>query len=230
MRISPETEKVPVSKEKRQRQSLAAAALVGVGVWILVTGHNRFDGLFWGIAVSVLGCVFIVLAMRKHEFQLTAASKAVIAAQDARSRRRDAAIMSWVFWIGLIAFAIYCIEPISDGLQGRIKAYPVRCDKWSYGAATCEGGVEHAESQTTYIVHVEQQLVVSLSEDATEPKRLFNCVVADRQNWTCTVDPEKNSLHAIMYGGNFYFDPPNPYLAGLRYTSRLKWWVLKLGF
>ncbi len=228
MRISHETEKVPVSKEKRQRQSLAAVALLGVGIWILVAGHNRFDGLLWGIAVSVLGCVFLALALRKHEYQLTAASKVAIAAHNERSRKRDAEIMSWVFWIGLIAFAIYCVDPIADAFQSRVKAYPVRCDKWSYGATTCEGGVEHAESPTTYMVHVEQQLVVSLSEEAAEPKRLFNCVVADRQNWTCTIDPEKDSLHAVMHNGNFYFEPPNPYLAGLRYTSRFKWWVLKL--
>ena len=224
-----ESERIPISKANRGARLLVSLLSCAAGVALVVQAMpekdatDRFALFAWGLIVLSAGLVFLFLSItRKYESRLTAAGEA---AKVADNRKRDAASVSWMLGVGGIAVALYSVGPIADSFQGRIKAYPVRCNQT---AQPCPKGQEHAEVPISFIVHVDQQLVVSLAEDMTVPARLFNCVVADRRNWTCTLLPEKDSVRAVMRDGDFSYDAPDSLLNGLRFTSRFQWWLQKL--
>jgi len=133
-----------------------------------------------------------------------------------------------VFLTAIIFGLAYFYDPIVDRFEKRVAVYPVYCFDKILENGACPKGAEHAANVTKYIVHIEQQFVIRLTEGAPEPKKLFNCVVADVKNWSCTLDPDEDSTRAVMRDGEFYYIPsPSPSLSELRYTSRWNYLILK---
>lgn len=231
-----ESENVSISRATRLKHIAATGAVSVLGITILVVNamappsDTKFASLFWGAVVTGLGLVFLVQSVKKtHERVPTAAGKAAIAVDAKitaqRAANRDAAVMKFVFWVAAIAGVIYSIDPIADLFANRITVYPVNCSTSVTETGKCANNGERVDNVTKYIVHVDQQLVVGLTENARAPIKLFNCVVADTRNWSCTFDPEKASVRLVMHDGNFSYDPPSR-LAGTRFTSRWRYlWI-----
>jgi hypothetical protein len=108
------------------------------------------------------------------------------------------------------AAIFYFWTPVFDLLSGRITVYPESCIQDAKGACPWK-----PEKQQTFIVHVDQQLVIATAEELPAPVKLHNCVVADVSHWTCALGPEKYSSTMTMKGGEYSADG--------HYVSRFKW-------
>jgi hypothetical protein len=119
------------------------------------------------------------------------------------------------------ASGVYSYSPIVDRFENRVAVYPIYCAVKISEPGACADNGERAANVTRYIAHIDQQDVVGVTENAPAPEKLFNCIVADVKNWVCTLEPAKDSTHAIMRKGIFSNDPPaSPGLPEFRYTSR----------
>ena len=130
-------------------------------------------------------------------------------------------VFTVLLFLAMFIFGIvYFYDPIVDSLEKRVAVYPVYCAKKVLATHGCAEDDIRAAKVTKYIVHMDQQVVVGLTDGAPEPRKLFNCVVADSKNWSCTLDPDKDSTRAVMRDGEFFNNPPSPWLSDGRYTSR----------
>lgn len=232
-----ETELVPIpAKTKWLYICLSTiGAAFGFGIFVNSVGTDSTDkapGVIWGLIIAALGVFFLVQSIRKtHERVITEAGKAAIAVKakaDARARaENNAALMVFLFWVAVIAVGIYCIEPVMDMFGSRISAYPVICSTQVPGTDKCAANAERAGNAIKYIVHVDQQLVVGLAENAAAPMKLYNCVVADVKNWSCAISAEKDATRIAMRDGDFTYDPTAMYVPGLRFVSRHEYLITK---
>jgi hypothetical protein len=229
-----ECELVPVNPKTRVQNIIVSSICVIVGALLIIIGPSLLvrpdpDNVayqLWGFLVGGLGVYFLVRSIRRtQEPALTDRGKAAKAAdqriESAKQAKREAAFWTFTFWATVIAGMAYSFDPIADLFEGRIAVYPVYCAGKVYEAGECAKGDERAGNVTKYIVHVDQQIVVGLTENAITPQPLFNCVVADVRNWSCSINPEKDSIHALMHDGVFSYDPPPPsWVTEVTYTSR----------
>jgi hypothetical protein len=77
----------------------------------------------------------------------------------------------------------------------------------------------------TFIVHVDQQLVIYTTDNNPAPVRLHNCVVADRTNWSCSMFSDQTSPHVAMKDGTY---TQSNRLDTVRTVSRAKWIFYRL--
>jgi hypothetical protein len=237
-----EYELVPVNPRTRAQNIIVSSIGVVVGALLIFIapsylarpGDGNITFHLWGLVTAGLGVFFLVRSIRRtHESVLTARGKGEKAADDriesAKQAKRDAAVWTFAFWAAVIAGMAYSGDPIADLFEGRIAVYPVYCAGKVHETGECAKGDERAGNVTKYIVHVDQQIVVGLTENANTPQPLFNCVVADVGNWSCSINPEKDSIHALMRRGVFSYDPPSPsWMTEVSYTSR--WNYLRARF
>ena len=137
-------------------------------------------------------------------------------------------LIQFVFLIALLASGVYSYSPIVDRFENRVAVYPIYCAVKIPETGACADNGERAASVTRYIVHVDQQVVVGITENTPAPEKLFNCIVGDMKNWSCSLEPAKDSIRAVMRGGVFSNDPPSsPRLTGFHYTSRWNYLLVK---
>jgi hypothetical protein len=236
-----ESEKVPIPWSKRRQEAVPGVicALIGLALFG-ISGSMDPDAkgfvVIWGSVLGGVGVFYLIYAVSKtHTTTLTARGLAEKAADEAEAERRrasqNAALNSCLGTIGLLAciigLAIYCYGPLSDQLNSRITVYPISCSNWSTTATDkCLSG-EQVMAETTYTVRVDQQLVVGINADAKDPLKLYNCVVADSQNWSCAASPAPGSMMLKMHDGKFSFDPVESGLESYHFTSRFRYFVEK---
>jgi hypothetical protein len=174
------------------------------------TSPNKNDnsmGVFALIAAIAFAYAVVATVFEKTEWKLTPMGENQRRAQIAQWK--FALISTLVLVLGGAAI-FYCWTPLSDSMSSRITVYPESCIQDARGACPWK-----PDKQRTFVVHVEQQLIVATAEDLPAPVKLHNCVVADVSNWTCTVGPEKYSSTMTMKGGEYSADG--------HYVSRLEW-------
>lgn len=238
-----ESESAPVPRAERLKLLAGALLVCALGIWLITLGgigmHRLDEGamqlIFWGGLIAAIGIVVLGKAIKRtHKTQLTAAGWAAKEAYEARQQKRaaqrNADYTAKAFGVAILAFCIYWVSPVVDMFESKIAVYPISCTNWlaQYGACAADGW--QAGNPTTFIVHVDQQLVVGVTEGALAPEKLFNCVVADRRNWSCNESPDKESTQYIMTSGTLSIVPgPYSWPLQLTYVSRFKWWTTKLG-
>ena len=232
-----ETEPVPLPRKTKALYIGLSAALAALGTALFVNGQtgDQFEKaaeLIWGFILAGGGLFLLVQSIRKtHHRVITAAGQAARTADAKiavrRRAQRNADLLGWAFIAAVIAVALYCFEPIADLFAGRIAAYPVYCSTTRTDTGGCANDGERVHNVTKYIVHVDQQFVVALTEKVATPMKLYNCVVADKKNWTCTMQPEIDSERLVMHDGEFNYDPPEMWIGAEHFTSRLEYLLTK---
>jgi hypothetical protein len=131
-----------------------------------------------------------------------------------------------VFVCGLFAGASwYCVEPVHDRFNTRVTVYNFTCLEWSIAGAPCLAGWKRAPI-TTYTVDLPGQFVVEQTEGSPiGPDRHDSCVIADRENWTCTLPGDaSNPLKLRMRDGAIQYDERLRAIgANLRQIPRWRW-------
>ncbi len=235
-----ESEDVPLSREARRTNiglgcvvTVFALAFLAQAIFARVSNKSdRAIYVFYALLAVALGVYLLVRSIRRtHERVLTAAGKAARAADERAAAQRRAKhyaeFLWWVFIICGVALVVYCIEPIADVIQNRITVYPIYCSTTLTATGACANNGKRAHDVIKYIVHVDQQLVIGLTEKAPAPIKRYNCVVADRKNWSCTLWPEKDSLGLVMHDGSFSYDPPETGFGRDRFVSRWEYLTTK---
>jgi hypothetical protein len=232
-----ETERVPVARTTRIQHIVVSSICIIAGLAIFVLnasappGPDKFAPEFLGALLGGVGIFFLVYSIRKtHEPVLTESGRAAKAADDRiqseKQAKREAAFWVFAFWAAVIAGIVYAYDPIVDQFEGRVAAYPIYCAVAVPETGACAKNGERAANVTKYIVHVDQQIVVGLTEKTTSREKLFNCVVADMRNWSCSLEPDRDSIHAVMSDGVFSYNPPS-LLNEFRFAPRWKYLLVK---
>lgn len=228
-----ETESVPISQKSKSVNIGIGITIIAVGALFflqvfVVPAPEKSPFVFLGIFIGGFGVFSLVRSIRQtHERVITAAGKAAIAAEKRIAAQHNSELWGWLFIAAVIAGAAYFFEPIADLFEHRIAVYPVFCSTSLTSTGACANHGEHVGDVTKYIVHVDQQLVVGLRKSAASPLKLFNCVVADRKNWSCSLQPEKDSERVVMHDGDFSYDPPANLFGAEHFTSRWRYVIAK---
>jgi hypothetical protein len=69
--------------------------------------------------------------------------------------------------------------------------------------------------------------VITAAGKAAMALKLYNCVVADVKNWSCSISSEKDAPRIGMRDGDFTYDPSAMYIPGLRFVSRREYLIVK---
>jgi hypothetical protein len=222
-----ETELVPVPSQKRWFCIGFSAVIVTIGCFLLIESvRSKDEGQgFYGIPITVFGIFCLVHFFRKtHEVAMTEAGRAANAVREAvaagRKERMENAVTRFFLWAVLFVVVIFWVDPLSDLLRNRIGVYPIGCEATPIIVGKCAAKNERAGLEVKFIVHVDQQLVIRMVE-GHEPVKLYNCVVADVNDWTCTTEPQKDWQIVLMKDGRY--DPSALGVTGVRYASRLEY-------
>jgi hypothetical protein len=230
---------VPITRATRWRRITNRALVCVIGVAIIygaLHGERTHNGdvlAIYALLALVVGILYLVRALRQtHELVLTEAGKAAKATDATTEARqfREGLQQLKAFTVVVLVFAgvIWFAKSIINVVQGRTTVYSVHCAKWVDTEGSCVSGGEHTGEVTTFIVHVDQQLVVGLADDAPAPIRLFNCVVADTRNWSCFETAAAFSRQLVMRAGAFSYAQAPLFSSDLHYSSRLHWWLTKI--
>jgi hypothetical protein len=213
----PRYDSVVVTLTKGERYRRARVWLiwcVGCGVFGAIfpfeTGLKALG--FIGAASCAVAAIFVV--RETTAWQLTDKGKL----QKEAARRAMGLAVEVTFRGLIILAAVICgmywlYVPVGDAFAGRVTVYEETCT-----LSDCEKPV--VGNPLTFIVHVDQQLVIYTTDSAPAPLKLHNCVVADRTTWDCTVLTPLDSPHLTMKDGS-YTDPNR--LDNVRTVSRAKW-------
>jgi hypothetical protein len=233
-----ETERVPVARKTRFAHIIVSCVCIVGGLLLFLPtifdtyGSDVAVPRVYGVLIGGLGIFFLIRSIRRtHEAVLTERGKAAKAVDDriesARIAKRDAAFWTVAFWAVVIVGIIYAYDPIIDQFENRIAVYAIVCNASFSESGACRGR-ESAGNVTRYFVHVNEQTVVRLTEHATAPEKLFNCVVADRKNWKCSLGPDQGAVQATMRDGVFsYHSSAEDSWPTVHFTSRWNYLLTK---
>jgi hypothetical protein len=227
-----ESVQVAIPRGKRIAKITFAVLFCIYGLVLLVGSlvHRSEDnGVLATIGAAMLGIGVVALIRFKanHEPELTEQGRAQKAADDAAVKRRGDAFGSFVGFVGFICAVVYFTPTVIGALAGEVRIYRIQCASWDYTNNKCEG-VWKPSGVRLFTVHSSQQIVIaSYPDDDVPPTRYYNCAVVDRLNWACTTSAEPDSARVTMTRGVFKdqgVDDPST-----RYTSRWRWWTIKIG-
>jgi hypothetical protein len=228
---------VPITPKARWRNIGIWSSVSAVCGLLAVIGYNaNEENDHSGGVLSVLAAFGLVYGLhrlarailQKTELQLT--KEGLIQQQYARARLRASRQQQILrgrelveFWaktalvLAVILLAItWAWRPVADSFSSKVTVYPEHCVNFDRDGQ-CMQGSWRPDAPTTYTVHTDQQFVVGLTDEESAPHKLFNCVIADNNHWTCTVASNKYSDSLTLSGSDFSAGD------GTHYVSRFRW-------
>ncbi len=123
------------------------------------------------------------------------------------------------FIAGFVVFGV-----VSDSLSSsqEVFVYPVICEgkgnSWQ-----CSKSI-HSLGRTGYKVYPDQQRVVYWNEEDNDgPLPLSDCVVRNKENWSCKYADGSGTVK--MIDGDFETSPPE---SNITYIGRCRYWLIRL--
>lgn len=133
--------------------------------------------------------------------------------------------------IWLILFAVAMLMWASDKitLKGEHTIYTVECRNGSWQGWRCTGRLVAGDRYRFRASRSRQEVILWIAGSRRPSGRFTDCVVKDRDNWTCNANPDQppTITHALVGG--------RPYSSGSGFTvpfravRKWKWWVLRSG-
>jgi hypothetical protein len=209
-----------------------------LGLFIIVADLTQHGSEY---TISIIGGVvfflsaYVLLSTWKetHETKLTAKGDEEKARDERiateKAKQHEAAFITFLVTTSVMAYCVYSIETISEHIQGKSRVYSIYCEDWQANARECHLNRWSSGPIVEYSVHADQQSVVGSSPDEDQlPFRLFNCVVVDRLNWSCTSDTSKDSAQVAMLKGNYSSEKTAMRRPDIKFVPRYEWWLLHI--
>jgi hypothetical protein len=141
--------------------------------------------------------------------------------------RRTNGIVLGVAVLGAFALMIWASDRIT--LQGERTIYTVRCEPDVWQDTRCTGRLVPGDRYAFRASALRQEVIFWI-RGSTEPSGKYSdCKVADRDNWTCSIQPgQKASIANEMKKGRptrAYDGRVSPY----HHVPKWKWWLVRSG-
>lgn len=137
--------------------------------------------------------------------------------------------MNVAIWLVFIAVALLMWASDKITLEGEHTIYTVQCRNGNWEGWRCAGVMVAGDRYRFRASRSRQEVVFWIAGSKRPSGRYTNCVVKDRDNWTCTADPDQppTIVHALVNGR------PDSSGAGFivpfHAVRKWKWWVLRSG-
>lgn len=108
-----------------------------------------------------------------------------------------------------------------------VTVYPVHCKDGMFIDGICYGYLLPLNKSVYKISYQNQSVIYWTPNIFEEPRRLYNCIVRNKNNWSCEYSDKSAKL--IMINGKFSEEVKNnSFNNNDSYVSRLRWWYANI--